>query len=249
MAIDKLLLTLTTASSARACHAAACSVAALALASCDAGSAAYTAGSMTNRLEATVNAGASTLHEAAVAVQQQFDLGLKAAPTPKAAASPPARVHDARKRRRGPPDAPLPEPAQPLDSSAPAASPQEASEPSPPASAPEESFDGPAYQTPEVSDAPTHRVFSVADDDVTPPRLVRAQVSTPLFVNGGHAANVLEVVISEQGRVEGVRLRSEPQRLTDVQLLSNAKTWEFEPARRAGTPVRYRAVITWESTP
>ena len=249
MAIDKLFLTLATAGGARACQAAACSVTALALASCDAGSAAYTAGSMTNRIEATVNAGASTLHDAAVAVQQQFDQGLKAAPAPKAAASPPPRAGGARRRRRGPPDAPLPERALPPDSPTPAASPQEAPESSPPASAPEQQLDGPTYQTPEVSDASPGRVFSVADHDVAPPRLLRAQVSTPLFVNGGRATNVLEVVISETGRVEQVRLRSEPQRLTDVQLLSSAKTWEFEPASRDGSPVRYRTVITWESTP
>ena len=59
----------------------------------------------------------------------------------------------------------------------------------------------------------------------------------------------MELIISEDGTVEQVKLLSDPKRMTDMMLLSGAKTWRFDPARREGTPVRYRLVFMWEATP
>jgi hypothetical protein len=37
--------------------------------------------------------------------------------------------------------------------------------------------------------------------------------------------------------------------MTDMLLLSGAKTWKFTPAMKEGVPVRYRTTISWEITP
>jgi TonB family protein len=60
--------------------------------------------------------------------------------------------------------------------------------------------------------------------------------------------NTMEIVVSERGLVEQVRLLSTPRRMTDMMLLSGAKTWRFEPATMNGSAVRYRMEITWPTT-
>jgi outer membrane biosynthesis protein TonB len=60
--------------------------------------------------------------------------------------------------------------------------------------------------------------------------------------------NTMELLISPQGRVEQVRLISPTKRMTDMLLLSGAKTWKFAPALRDGEPVRYRTMFSWEVT-
>jgi outer membrane biosynthesis protein TonB len=57
--------------------------------------------------------------------------------------------------------------------------------------------------------------------------------------------NALEVVIGEDGLVQSVRLLSEPRRLTDMMLLSAARTWRFTPATLDGVSVPYRTAIRW----
>jgi len=59
----------------------------------------------------------------------------------------------------------------------------------------------------------------------------------------------MELVISKQGRVEQVKLLTPTKRMTDMLLLSGAKTWKFTPAIRNGQPVRYRTQFSWETTP
>jgi hypothetical protein len=59
----------------------------------------------------------------------------------------------------------------------------------------------------------------------------------------------MELIISKQCRVEEVRLISPPQRMTDMLLLSGAKTWKFVPALKDGKPVRYRTQFSWDATP
>ena len=38
-------------------------------------------------------------------------------------------------------------------------------------------------------------------------------------------------------------------RMSDLMLLSAAKAWTFEPARRNGQPVNYRLVFDWTVAP
>jgi hypothetical protein len=45
-----------------------------------------------------------------------------------------------------------------------------------------------------------------------------------------------------------VRLISAARRMTDMMLLSGAKSWRFAPALLDGQPVRYRITINWSAT-
>jgi outer membrane biosynthesis protein TonB len=61
--------------------------------------------------------------------------------------------------------------------------------------------------------------------------------------------NTIELIVSETGFVERVRLLSTPKRMADMMLLSGAKNWEFEPALKDGQSVRYRLELSWAATP
>ena len=105
---------------------------------------------------------------------------------------------------------------------------------------------------PEVPSAPvaddnTLRVYSSADSDVEPPQMLYP--SLPPAISNSADVNVMEVFVSERGQVERVRLVSMARRMTDMMLLSGAKTWRFAPASRDGQPVRYRMVVSWSATP
>jgi hypothetical protein len=93
-------------------------------------------------------------------------------------------------------------------------------------------------------------IYSPADADVRPPVLLYPQLPQPLFTDARPASlNAMEVLVSELGTVEHVRLIAGPRRLPDVMLLSGAKTWRFSPAMKEETPVRYRAVLSWSGAP
>ena len=95
----------------------------------------------------------------------------------------------------------------------------------------------------------TSPIYSHADTDVTPARLLTKTTSGPLFRNARTDVNTMELVISKGGRVEQVKLTSPSKRMTDMLLLSGAKTWKFQPAMKDGAPVRYRTHYSWESLP
>ena len=46
-----------------------------------------------------------------------------------------------------------------------------------------------------------------------------------------------------------MKLVTPPKRMTDMLMLSGAKTWRFSPALKNGQPVRYRTEFSWEMTP
>ena len=72
----------------------------------------------------------------------------------------------------------------------------------------------------------------------------------PLVVSkSGNNVNVMEIIIGGDGSVETVKLVSPPRRLTDMMLLSGAKSWRFAPASKNGLPVRYRMAFSWATTP
>ena len=75
-----------------------------------------------------------------------------------------------------------------------------------------------------------------------PPPLVVSQ-------SNNNNVNVMEIVIGDDGAVERVHLVSQPRRLTDMMLLSGAKSWRFAPASKNGLPVRYRMAFSWATTP
>jgi hypothetical protein len=94
----------------------------------------------------------------------------------------------------------------------------------------------------------TGRVYTDADREVEPPIMVYPQVRPGTLAGPESDFNTMEIVVSERGMVEQVRLLTTPKRMTDMMLLSGAKTWRFEPASVAGAPVRYRMAITWPTT-
>jgi hypothetical protein len=93
------------------------------------------------------------------------------------------------------------------------------------------------------------RIYSNEDTDVVPARLIKAQTTGPVFRNMASSINTMELIISKQGRVEEVKLTSPSRKMTDMLLLSGAKTWKFVPATKDGQPVRYRTQFSWEETP
>ena len=90
-------------------------------------------------------------------------------------------------------------------------------------------------------------IYTKDDPDVTPARLLTAQNGAGLDTSITDV-NSMELVISKLGRVEQARLSAPAKRMTDMVLLSSAKTWKFSPAMRNGQPVRYRTVYSWETT-
>lgn len=91
-------------------------------------------------------------------------------------------------------------------------------------------------------------LFSSADADVRPPRLINGDLPRPAIQGLPTRTNSMELIISEAGSVERVRLLTN-QRMPDMMILSRAKMWQFEPALRNGQPVRYRLVLSWEYNP
>ena len=92
-------------------------------------------------------------------------------------------------------------------------------------------------------------VYSRNDPDVIPARLLTTQKGGPTFIDRTSDVNTMELVISKQGRVEQVKLVTPTKRMTDMLLLSGAKTWKFVPAMKNGQPVRYRTQFSWETVP
>jgi len=112
------------------------------------------------------------------------------------------------------------------------------------------SFDrGVASPEPEVGSAPAPAaadpvVYTSADAGVTPAALLRPHL--PSQLPAGVAADevgVLELMVTETGRVAHVRLLSTSNRYQERMLVSAAKSWRFQPATKDGRPVRFRTRV------
>ena len=79
---------------------------------------------------------------------------------------------------------------------------------------------------------------------VVPPRLLEP-VRLPSWVDpvSKVSLSALELDISATGIVERATMVSPAVRLTDMMILSAAKTWLFEPASMNGQPVPYRLTL------
>jgi outer membrane biosynthesis protein TonB len=99
-----------------------------------------------------------------------------------------------------------------------------------------------------VIGAPDTTVYSAQDAGVTRPVLVRPQMPA-VRIEGltQEAAGELELLVGTDGRVEQARLVPASSRYQDRMMISASKTWRFDPARKDGSPVRYRLriPITW----
>lgn len=86
-------------------------------------------------------------------------------------------------------------------------------------------------------------VYSVRDQEVEPPALAYPQLPSALSADDRLPGSYLELLVSESGRVERVRLQSPRSTLHERMLVSAAKAWRFRPAVRDGVPVKYVARI------
>ena len=91
-------------------------------------------------------------------------------------------------------------------------------------------------------------IYSEQDRDVVPPQTSEI-LPGPTFTRWTTRTNAMEVIVSEMGDVERVRLVTPPQRMPDMMMLSRAKVWKFKPAMKDGKPVRYRLLLTWDVNP
>ena len=89
------------------------------------------------------------------------------------------------------------------------------------------------------------RIYTMLDKDVTPPVIVRQEMPglSPSIKGQSKDRGVIEVVIDELGRVSFAAIRSGVHPSFDSALLTNARDWKYQPAMRAGRPVKYRKMI------
>lgn len=115
----------------------------------------------------------------------------------------------------------------------------------PPVSSPSASFD--ASRTVVAVD---DTVYSSASPDVQPPVMFSPKLP-PLPPSDPYmrGTNTMELLIDEKGLVQQARLTSPPVRMSDMLLLSPAKTWKFHPALKNGQPVKYRLSLSWVVAP
>jgi TonB family protein len=88
------------------------------------------------------------------------------------------------------------------------------------------------------------RTYSELDTDVTPPVAVRQDM--PKVPHGiasamrtGQMSGILEITIAQTGVVENAFMRQPLNAFFDALVIQAARSWQYEPARKAGTPVRY----------
>jgi hypothetical protein len=91
-------------------------------------------------------------------------------------------------------------------------------------------------------------VYSAINADVVPPVATYPRIpAEPPTGVGSESLSTLELLISETGHVESVKLKRRPAYLGEALMatlnLSAAKTWRFQPAVKDGRPVKYRAVV------
>jgi hypothetical protein len=89
------------------------------------------------------------------------------------------------------------------------------------------------------------RVYTIADADVTPPVAVGRQLpsATPASL-AGTKIGTLEMVISRDGQVETLKLRTPLNRFHERMIVSAAKAWRYRPALKNGRPVKFLVIST-----
>jgi hypothetical protein len=87
-------------------------------------------------------------------------------------------------------------------------------------------------------------IFSLDSEGVSPPVGVRPQLprELPPNVKPEQLCRV-ELIVSETGTVESVKLLGTPCSVHDSMLLSAIKAWHFQPASKDGHLVRFRKTV------
>ena len=84
----------------------------------------------------------------------------------------------------------------------------------------------------------------VGTNAIMPPRLIDpVRLPRWAYVATERSSHVIELAITETGKVDRVRLVSPAVRMTDMMMLSAAKTWVFEPALQNGHPTPYTLML------
>ena len=84
-------------------------------------------------------------------------------------------------------------------------------------------------------------IYSRVNGDVQPPIALRPHLPSepPAHVPVEHLM-VIDLVVTDRGLVESVRLLTDPRTVNDFMMVSAAKAWIFAPAILDGLPVKYR---------
>jgi hypothetical protein len=87
-------------------------------------------------------------------------------------------------------------------------------------------------------------IYSNDSAGVAPPIAVRPQLPTELPPNVSRDRLIeIELVVSEEGSVDSVRLLGEARNMYDGMWLSAIKAWQFRPALKGGDAVKYRKTV------
>ena len=95
-----------------------------------------------------------------------------------------------------------------------------------------------------ASEPQEEAIYSINSPGVSAPVGLRPQLpkELPAGVRPEDLTRI-ELVILPDGTVDSVKLIGQPRNVHEVMLLSAAKSWQFHPALKDGTPVRYRKTI------
>lgn len=108
----------------------------------------------------------------------------------------------------------------------------------------------PAATLPVVSQV--SKFYTLSDSDVTPPVVVVQALPLWSFATNlpeRALRGTLELVIDEKGGVESVMLVEPVWPPYDAELLTVARKWRYEPALKAGKPVRFKRVLAIKVDP
>jgi hypothetical protein len=92
-------------------------------------------------------------------------------------------------------------------------------------------------------------VYSSEGAGVVGPRLTSLGFVHRLVSGLRVRTSAIELVVSKDGTVERAKIFSTPSHWEDALLLSRAKMFQFVPAHRNGSPVRYRFVMNVDTSP
>jgi hypothetical protein len=193
-------------------------------------------------LAAIAQAVASDLGTASDSVMRKLGFGPADADAAKKIPTTPAAPTEVRRRTPRPNPAPAAVPAVVVPGPL-AIEPSSIAVEEPPAEEPAEIVPV-VYEPPVEVDS---SIYTVADLDVAVP-ILRSHDLPRWRSSDRTDVDAVEVVVSQQGSVERIRLVSRPRRMIDMMALSAAKMWKFDPGLKNGAPVRYRLVLASPST-
>ncbi len=84
------------------------------------------------------------------------------------------------------------------------------------------------------------RVYSAADTGVVAPVAIRQSIPTFTKPVAQRKTAVVELLVNEKGEVESAAMLSPLDPLYDRAVVAAAKTWQYQPAKAEGEPVKYQ---------